>query len=91
VGGACGEKRISYTSRLLVGKPEGKTPLGKPRCKWFDNSKINVVEMEWGGVGWVDLAQDRDKWRALMNVVVKLRVPKNTGKLSSGDNQWPHQ
>jgi hypothetical protein len=58
-----------------VGKPEGKRPLGRPRRRSVDNIKIYPLEIGWGGVAWIDLAQDRDKWRALMNVVMNLRVP----------------
>ena len=60
--------------RVLVGKPEGKRPLGKPRRRWEDNIKIDLREV--GGCGdWMELAQDRDKWRALVNTVMNLRVP----------------
>jgi hypothetical protein len=62
------EKRNAY--RLLVGKPEGKRPLGRPRRRWVDLSEIG-----WGGVDWIGLAQDREKWRALVNAVMNLRVP----------------
>jgi hypothetical protein len=68
-----GEKRNAY--RLLVGKPEGKTSLGRPRRRWVDNIKMDVLEISWGGVDWIGLAQDRDNWRALMNAVMNLRVP----------------
>jgi hypothetical protein len=68
-----GEKRNAY--RLLVGKPEGKRPLGRPRRKWVDNIKIDLLEIGWSGVDWIGLAQDRDKWRALVNAVMNLRVP----------------
>jgi hypothetical protein len=61
--------------RILVGKPEGKRPLGRPRRRWVDNIKIDITEIEWDGMGWIDLAQDRDQWRALVNTVMKLRVP----------------
>jgi hypothetical protein len=54
-----GEKRNAY--RLLVGKPEGKRPLGRPRRRWVDNIKIDLLEIGWGGVDWICLAQDRDK------------------------------
>jgi hypothetical protein len=60
-----GEKRNAY--RLLVGKPEGKRPLGRPRRRWVDNIKMVLEEREWGGVDWIGLAQDRNRWRALMN------------------------
>jgi hypothetical protein len=68
-----GEKRNAYT--LLVGKPEGKRPLGRPRRRWVDNIKMDLLEIGWGGVDWIGLAQDRDKWRALVNAVMNLRVP----------------
>jgi hypothetical protein len=65
------EKRIGY---LLVGRPEGKRPLGRPRCKWVYN-KMGLGEIGWGDVDWIGLAQDRDKWRALVNAVLNLQVP----------------
>jgi hypothetical protein len=68
-----GENRNAY--RLLVGKPEGKRPLGRPRCRWADNIKIDLLEIGWGGVDWIGLAQDRDKRTALVNAVMNLRVP----------------
>jgi hypothetical protein len=76
VGGACGrigEKRNAYS--LLVGKPEGKRPLGRPRCRWINNIKIYLLGIGLNVVDWIGLAQDRYRWRALVNVVVKLRVP----------------
>jgi hypothetical protein len=68
-----GEKRNAY--RILVGKPERRRPLGRPRHRWVDNIKIDFREIEWGDVDWIDLAQDRDQWRALVNTVTKLRIP----------------
>jgi hypothetical protein len=68
-----GEKRNAY--RLLVGNPEGKRLLGRARHKWVDNIKMDLLEIGWGGVDWIGLAQDRDKWRALVNAVMNLRVP----------------
>jgi hypothetical protein len=68
-----GEKRNIY--RTLVGKPEGKRPLGRPRRRWVDNSKTDLREINWNGMYWIDLAQDRDQWRALVNTVMNLRVP----------------
>jgi hypothetical protein len=59
----------------LVGKPEGKRPLGRPRRRWVDNIKMDRREIRWDGVGWIDMAQDRDQWRALLNKVLDLRVP----------------
>jgi hypothetical protein len=58
-----------------VGKPEGKTPLGRPRRRWVDNITMDLRETGWDGVNWIDMAQDRDQWRALVNTVLKLRVP----------------
>jgi hypothetical protein len=58
-----------------VGKPEGKRTLGKPRRRWEDNIKMDLREMGWGGMDWIDLAQDRDQWRALVNTVMNLPVP----------------
>jgi hypothetical protein len=68
-----GEKRNAY--RILVGKPGGKRPLGRPRRRWVDNIKVDLREIGWDGVDWIDLAQDKDQWRALMNMVMNLRVP----------------
>jgi hypothetical protein len=68
-----GVKRNAY--RLLVGKPEGRRPLRRPRCRWVDNIKMDLLEIGWGGVDWIGLAQDRDNWRAVVNVVMNLRVP----------------
>jgi hypothetical protein len=68
-----GEKRNAY--RLLVGKPEGKRPLGRPGRRWVDNIKIDILNIGWGGVDWIGLAQDRNKWRAPVNAVMNLRVP----------------
>jgi len=59
---------------VLVGKPEGKRPLGRPRCRWEDNIKVDLQEVGGGG-DWMELAQDRDKWRALVNAVMNFRVP----------------
>jgi hypothetical protein len=68
-----GQKRNAY--RLLVGKPDGKRPLGRPRRRWVDNIKMDILEIGWGGVHWIGLAQDRDKWRSLVNLVINLRDP----------------
>jgi hypothetical protein len=77
-----GEKRNAY--RLLVGKPEGKKPLGRPRHRWVDNIRMDLGEVGWDDVDWIDLAQDRNRWRALVNSVFNLRVSLDAGKLSSG-------
>jgi hypothetical protein len=68
-----GEKRNAY--RVSVGKPEGKRPLERQRRRWVDNNKIDLREIGWDGVDWIDLDQDRDQWRALVNTVINLRVP----------------
>jgi hypothetical protein len=62
-----------------VGKPEGKRPLGRPRRRWVDSIKIDLREIEWDVVDFIDLAQGRDQWRALLNTVMNLWVPKNAG------------
>jgi hypothetical protein len=58
-----------------VGKPEGKRPLGRPRRRWVDDMKMCLRRIGWGGMDWIDLAQDRDQWRVLVNTVMNLRVP----------------
>jgi hypothetical protein len=68
-----GEKRNVY--RLLVGKPEGKRPLRRPRRRWMDNIKMDILEIEVSIVDWIGLTQDRYRWRALVNLVMNLRVP----------------
>jgi hypothetical protein len=68
-----GEQRKAY--RLLVGKPEGKRPLGRPTCRWVDNIRMDLREVGWGDVDWIGLAQDRNRWRAVVNSVLNLRVP----------------
>ena len=76
MGGACstyGERRGVY--RVLVGKPEGRRPLGRPGRRWGDNIKMDFQEVGCGGMDWIELAQDRDRWRTLVDVVTNLRVP----------------
>jgi hypothetical protein len=76
MGSACstnGEKRNAY--RILVGNPEEKRPLRRPRRRWVDNIKMDRREIEWDGGDWINLAQDRDQWRSLVNAVMNLRVP----------------
>jgi hypothetical protein len=68
-----GEKKNVY--RIFVANPEGKRPLGRPRRSWVDKIKMDLREIGWDGGGWVDLAQDRDQWGALVNAEMNLRVP----------------
>jgi len=71
---ACmGEGRGVY--KVLVGQPEGKRPLGRPRNRWEDNIMMDLQEVGCEGMDWIDVAQDRDRWQALVNVVMNLRVP----------------
>jgi hypothetical protein len=76
MGKACstnGEKKNAYM--ILVGKPEGQRPIGRPRYRWVDNIKMDFGEIEWGGMNWIDLAQNRDQWKILVNTVLSLRIP----------------
>jgi hypothetical protein len=76
MGGACstiGEKRNAY--RILVRKPEGKRPLGRSRRRWVNNIRKNLREIGWGSMDWIELAQNRDQWRAVVKTVMKLRLP----------------
>ena len=68
-----GKRRGTY--RVLVGKPEGKRPLGRCRNRWEDNIKMDLQEMEWEGMDWNDLAENRDMWRAVVCVVMNVWVP----------------
>ena len=76
MGGACGAYG-GGVYRVLVGKPEGKRPLGRPR--WEDNLKMDLQEVDCGGMDWIELAKDRDRWRALVSTVMNLWVPKMRG------------
>jgi hypothetical protein len=77
-----GRKRNAY--RLLVGKPEGRNPLGRTKRRWVGNIKMDLGEIGWGDVAWIGLDQGRDKWKALVNSVLHLRVPNNARKFSFG-------
>jgi hypothetical protein len=68
-----GEKRNTY--RLLVEKPEGRRPLRRPRRRWLDNTRMDLVEVGWGDVDWIDLAEDRNRWKVLVISVLSLRIP----------------
>jgi hypothetical protein len=67
----------------LLEYTEGKRPLGKPRSTWVDNIKMDLRETGWDGMDWIELAQNRDQWRALVNTVMNFRIPKNAGKFLS--------
>jgi hypothetical protein len=67
-----GEERNVH--KVLMGKPEGKRPLGRPRHRWEDGIRMDLREIGWGSVEWMQLAQDRDQWQALVNTVMNLRV-----------------
>jgi hypothetical protein len=76
MGGPCSadrEERGVY--RVLVGKPEGKRSMGRPRRRWKDNIRMDIQEVECGGMDWIGLAEDRGRWRAIVNAVMNLRVP----------------
>ena len=78
MGGECsahGERRSVY--RVLVWKPEGKRPFGRPKRRWQINIKMVLQEVGCGSTGWIDMFQERDKWRAFVNAVMNLRVPQN--------------
>jgi hypothetical protein len=81
-----GEKRNLY--RLLVGKPEGKRTLGRPRRRWVDNIRTDLGEVGWDDVDWIGLATDRNRWRALVNSVLNLRVP-CCETITWPNIQWP--
>jgi hypothetical protein len=68
-----GEKRNAYN--IVVGEPEGKGPLGRPRRRWVDAIKMVFREIGWDGMDWINLARDKDQWRAIVNTVMNLRVP----------------
>jgi hypothetical protein len=70
-----GSLKIGKIWRILVGKPEEKRPAGRPRRRWVDNIKMDLRDIKWDGMDWIDLAHDRDQWRALVNTLMNLRVP----------------
>jgi hypothetical protein len=73
-----GEGRGAY--RILVGRPEGRRPLGRPRRSWEENIKMDLQDVGWGGMDWIEMAQDRDRWRAVVNAVMNLQVSIKRGK-----------
>ena len=79
MGWACSAYGDIGVYRVLVGKPEPKRPLGRPRRRWEDNIKMDLQEVGCGDVDWIELVQDRDRWRALVSAVMNLRVPLNAG------------
>jgi hypothetical protein len=80
MGGVCSTYRDTRcVYRGLVGKPDGRRPLGNPRRRYEDNIKMDLQKVEYGGTDWIDLDHDRDRWWALVNAVMNLRVPQNAG------------
>jgi len=76
MGGACSMHGVDESVyEVLVGKPGGKRPLGRPRRRWEDNIKMNFQEVGCGGMDWIELTQDRDRWRTLVSAVMNIRVP----------------
>ena len=76
MGGSCSSYgREERLCRVLVGKVEGKRPFGRPSCKWEDNNRVVLQEVGGGGMDWIELAQDRERWRTVVNAVMNLRVP----------------
>jgi hypothetical protein len=72
-------ERMGVVHRVLVEGPEGKRPFGRPSCRWENNIRMDPIEVGWRRIGWIGLAQDRDKWRVLVNAVMNLWVPYNAG------------
>jgi hypothetical protein len=75
MGGTCNTNGEKNAYRLFVGKPEGRRPLGRPRRRWLDNIRMDLIEVGWGDVDWIGLTEDRDRWRALVNSELNLQVP----------------
>ena len=82
-----GEERGVY--KVLVGKPEGKRPLGRPRRRWMDNIRMGLQEVGCGYMDWIGLAQDRDRWRMLVSAVMNLWVLGNAGNFLTISGSWP--
>jgi hypothetical protein len=76
--------RMGEGRGVCRGKPKERDDLGRPWCRWEDNIKMDLQEVGCGGVDWIHLAQDRDRWRALVNEVTNIRVPQNAGNFLSG-------
>ena len=84
MGCACGMyERKEYVYRISVGRPEGKKPLGRSWHRWEDNSRIDLQEVVWGGMDWMNLVRDRDRWLALVNVVMNMQVSSVEGNFIS--------
>ena len=83
-----GEEREVY--RVLLGKPEGRRPLGRPRRRWVDNIRMDLQEVRCGYTDWIGLAQDRDRWRTLVSAVMNLRVPWNAGNFLTSKYSFIH-
>jgi hypothetical protein len=77
-----GEERNTYG--VLMGAPEEREPLGRPRHRWKNGIKMNIRAIDWGNMDWIHLVQDRNQWRTLMNMVISFRVPQNVGKFLTG-------
>jgi hypothetical protein len=76
-------REMRSANKILFGKPEWKTPLGRPRRRWEDNIRMDLREIEWEGVDGMHLGKDRDQWRALVNTVMNFRIPQKAGNLTS--------
>jgi hypothetical protein len=88
VGRACSTNETRNAYMILVGKPEGERPLGRPRRRWVDSIIIDLKDIGWGGMDWIDLAQDRNKWRVLVNTVRNIRVPLKCWEVPEWLHNW---